>query len=244
MKRQLARGEADPRILRRFYRKGKRDGRRRRKSAAIAEFIKGAVAASASTIAEEYLQERRRIESALSEAAETAKAKTNQASQTVSAPLVNAVTGEAGTAIKHAVDAFNVERKRKHDELVEREGEALKKEVTDLEAKAATLEAQRDELAGHYLQRVNTAHEIGETIWGRYATGYEVGLKGFLGFLRRVFLRRRDDDTESVTRPALDIRFKAPKSLLDGTDQHDGTDQPARERTSAPEVSESSGGPQ
>lgn len=150
----LKEGSVEPKMLRRFYRRGKRDARRRFSHEPAKELIKRAVGMATREICEEYVLARRELRAriaGLEAAIESLKDDLDSQGQS-EPPETAAPTAEALTGL----------RKRRLSTLVT--------EVTAAEDRLSVLHEE-------FQQRILSCHETGGLMWSRYCMGFEKGTR-------------------------------------------------------------------
>jgi hypothetical protein len=162
------------RLVRRFFRSGKRDGRKGRDPQDQRRFIERGVGVASNRIAEAYQAE----QVSLSAQAESLTAR--EGALATSVPTPTPVQGEASTDdLSHALAVLRSQREEAAEATRKQERDSLSQQVTEIQTRLAALRAQ-------YRQRVITAHEVGGVFWARYCTGFAYGLRGWC---RRIALR-------------------------------------------------------
>lgn len=180
-------GRVSPRMLRRFRRQGKRDGRRSRSHVPTRDLIVHAVGVATSKICEEYVT---RVESTRGSLAalESDATRTNEIVAQATAPAMPG--GDASETVRALAE---MESGRYAERM-----KALQGHSADLTKQMRT---QQDTLAGlpsQYRQLTKTCQEAGLLLWASYRLGYEKGKK------------RRVSPEDAVPGPTESIEFDVP----------------------------------
>jgi hypothetical protein len=180
-------GRVSPKMLRRFRRQGKRDGRRSRSHVPVQDLIVHAVGVATSKICEEYVNQVENTRFSLA-TLEADAAQTQSVLSTIEAPpSVAAEASETVRALAEMQNARHVQRVRR-----------LEGHAADL---GKQIKGQRDALTGlpsKYRQISKTCTEAGHLLWADYRLGYEKGK------------RRRVSPEDEVSGPPEGLEFTVP----------------------------------
>lgn len=184
---ELKDGRVSPRMLRRFRRQGKRDGRRSRSHVPTRDLIVHAVGVATSKICEEYVT---RVESTRGSLAalESDATRTKEILTQATPPAV------PGDDVSKTVRALAEMQSGRHAQRMK----ALQGHTADLTEQMRT---RQDTLAGlpsQYRQLTKTCQEAGLLLWASYRLGYEKGKK------------RRVSPEDAVAGPTENMEFDVP----------------------------------
>jgi len=170
---QVLTGRPNSKLLNRFYRKGKRDGRRELTHHPIAGVISDAVGVAHSRVRQAYTERRQQLERRQAELGATLANPlvTSQAGRMDQggAPPVEGVDGAGGlSSLEHAAKVLE---DRARSQAADYAGMAAGQARTELESIRAELQT----LAQSYLRQSETCVAVGELLWSRYVSGYAWG---------------------------------------------------------------------
>lgn len=211
---QLLEARPTAKLAHRFFRKGRRDGRRSYPHESVNRLITDAVSVAGSKIAEAYLAERARLQEQLTAAEEQERAARTelQRQPTTSAPNQDtdrAPAEDQGGALAVALAsrrrASMVRAQQLAAEERRRQEAAAAQAVQERGAVAARLENVRDP----YLQKWVSVQATGQLLWTRYCNGYATGAA-----------RREAPDDETMP-PTTAIEFTPPAVLVAREEQTD-----------------------
>ena len=228
----LLEGEPTPKLAHRFFRKGRRDGKKAYAHASMSKLLTDAVHLAGSTLAEELTSARRDTALRIAECdAAIEKHSMMDASPEVPAPEVDStapVATSTGTANRDStqllVDALETRKAlRARKEADARTAEARAKQrarasafyaaeaaATQARGEKSKLERDLVDLPGTYKQRFESIKHTGELLWSRYCNGFVQG-EG-----------RRGSRASDVPSPRGRLDFVTPNALLRGADQING----------------------
>jgi hypothetical protein len=215
---------ADPtkKLLRRFYKEGRRFGRNGTSPEPMRNLLVNAVEIATSKLAEEYLTEEHAAEATLvgvrarkkmlddddpddddaGDTKYTEKSDSSEGGDTSSSGLAR---GSAGPDLKAALGALRARRLEEAARTRASEAEAAraqrKQALQSADEQIAVIENQLEDLPEKYHQLIESCHETGELLWSRFCTGYVKGAGGRGG---------PDDDEEG---PDPEIEFEYPDAL-------------------------------
>lgn len=200
VERQLQVAELSPKLLRRFYKQGRRHGKRSTIPEPTQTLIINAVDIATSKIAEEFVREAQQLRSSIAAAdarlgtplkapvdvpSPTSEPRTINQPKTGGADLTSALTGVRESKEQSLRQARLAQHAAKEEELV------------TLGQQRSVAERALLDLPARYRQSVESCHETGELLWSRYRSGYADGAS-------------RRGPSESGTAPSQDIRFDDP----------------------------------
>lgn len=197
--RQLQSAEVAPQLVRRFYKQGKRHGKRSIISEPAQTLIVNAIDIATSKIAEQFVAEAQRLRASVA-AADARLATPLPPPVEPAAPEEAAAISSPGTRGPDLSGALTGVRHRKIEETrraAHAQHAAKQEELAGVaQSRAVAQQALRD-LPSHYRQAVESCHEAGELLWSRYRSGYVEGAS-----------RRGPSDAGSA--PPQSISFDAP----------------------------------
>lgn len=223
---QLKRATPDPKLARRFFKAGKRDGRRERSAEPTCAFLREGVEVAVSKVCEEFLAARRSLQEQLAAAQHTAEGDPGAVEQLPSSPEPQAVEkssvesagssrtksaqplplGARDADLEGSIGALRRAREAQEAQRIRAEAEQRRRAAEQAAAGVATLKTQLSELTEQFAQQVESCHRTGKFLWARYCSGYEVGSAR----------RGSPDDSDGVSVPA--IEFSEPDVLTEVTE--------------------------
>lgn len=214
--RQVKGANPNAKLSHRFFRKGRRDGKRQLPADSMRAFVTEAVGLATSKLGQEHLAatEAARRQLAALEArrdqlvAALAKAPDPPAAQESEPSSGGAPFSEnqPGPLIKgeRLDDAMAALRAKRKEQAIIARGAQRAQDEAELEQVELQLAAAEDELERapeRFRQIVASAHQVGKLLWARYCVGFDGGKAK----------RGRPDDAEMGPSPAID--FPYPESL-------------------------------
>lgn len=220
LERQIQHAGPEPRFARRFFRRGKKDGRRELAFAPQLSFLTRAVQIATGKLAEAFVEERdallQQLDALRAEAASSEDTPSGRegrgdwhstGSETPSEQSQERrPIGRSDPArkpdLKSALETLR-EQRRAAERAAEIAADAAERDRRRaVSAQIAVLNTKVERLAQDCLVSVYTAHKAGQLIWSRYCTGYEAGSRG----------RGAPDDDGA--RPTTDVTFPVPEVLV------------------------------
>lgn len=200
----LSQGEPRTPVLKRFFKDGKRDGRRKRRPESVRQFLIDAVELATSQISEGYLDQERtllmRLESLEAERQALEDSPPPSPLHSEIDPN-NDGTQSPDYPLAHSVRRLEEKRRAAADQKAAREALERAERADQVGQDIAQTRRESELLLESFQQEVESAHHAGELLWDRYCSGYERGLSR----------RRQADDLEAG--PAPDISFPMPFAL-------------------------------
>jgi len=217
IERQVKGARPSAKMTRRFYWKGKRDGRRHLASEPISAYLAEAVGIATSKIGQEHLEAAEGLERQLSQLrGETARLTSvvdRSGAAVEAAPVAGESSGPEITApgertlngaenLEGALDQLRIHRaatERARREAALAQGEAA---LDEARARVESIERELADLPRRFRQLIDSCHRTGRFLWARYCSGYEIGRS------------RRSSPDDEATGPRPDhITFEFPESL-------------------------------
>lgn len=229
---QLLEGEPTPKLAHRFFRKGRRDGKKAYDHASMSKLLTDAVHLAGSTLAEELTSARRtatlriaECEAAIEKHAVLLAAPELPAPEDYSGPpsgesdrtenrdsaqlLADALETRKALRTRKEADARAAEARAKQQARISAL-EGAEAAATQARGEMSKLERELVDLPGEYTQRFESIKHTGELLWSRYCNGFVQG-EG-----------RRGSRASDVTSPGGRLDFETPNALLTGADQVTG----------------------
>lgn len=221
---QLIEGEPTPKLAHRFFRKGRRDGKRAYDHASVSKLLTDAVHLAGSTLAENLTSARRAatLRIAECEAAIEKHATMGDAPAPEEAPteaerpdplsstsdhrdsahvLTEALAARKNLGARRQTEAIVSEARAKRRARVDAL-EAAESAATQAREEVGKLRGELSELPEEYKQRFESIKHTGELLWARYCNGFVQG-EG-----------RRGSRASDVAMPTGSLRFETPPALL------------------------------
>ncbi len=225
---QLLEGEPTPKLAHRFFRKGRRDGRRAYDHASVSKLLTDAVHLAGSTLVEELTAARRDAKRRIAEceaaieahgsmgAAPAAPAPEAESSSGSTQPtsgatldsaqlLLDALQTRNALRARREADARSADARSKHAARVAAL-EAAESAAIQAKGDIAKIERELTELPEHFRQRFESIKHTGEMLWSRYCNGFVQG-EG-----------RRGSRASDVQAPSGGLDFVTPAALGDQAD--------------------------
>lgn len=220
---QLLEGEPTPKLSHRFFRKGRRDGKRAYDHASVAKLLSDAVQLAGSTLVEELTTVRRtangrvtdceaaiQIHRAMLAAGDVLASEPPMAPATSSSSGVQ--PGRSTELLDSALVARRVIQARKAADGVTAEAranyraratalEAAQSAATQAAAEIAKINSDLLRLPDEYRQRFESIKHTGELLWSRYCNGFVQGE------------RRRGSRASGVRTPGGTLKLATPAAL-------------------------------
>ncbi|RHW25433.1 hypothetical protein D0Z08_19595 [Nocardioides immobilis] len=236
---QLLEGEPTPKLVHRFFRKGRRDGKRALDHASVSKLLQDAVQLAASSLVEELVRAQNQTEQRIADLQaevdahdELIKPHVPSGSSTFESPGPDTTSetdsgpsavADVADSSQRLLDALAKKKSLKVARLKEAEAaevkarEAAKKTALDLaEEKATAARAEIPRLQQHlkslpaeFSQRFESMKHTGEILWSRYCNGFVLGES------------KRGSRSSDVETPAGALNFTTPPPLQ--TTTSDGT---------------------
>jgi len=222
--RQVKGASPSPKVVHKFFRKGRRDGKKQLPHLTMESFVTEAVEIATSKLAEEFLQARQSLTNQLSRLkaertqAEADLGQTSSAAEDSAEGVNPGAASGAGADLDASLQAHKAARKAKEQAAKDAERKTKEHELADTKQEQAVLETDLAELPSRYQQLVESAHHTGQLFWARYCNGYVVGLAS---------RGAPDDENDS---PSEELEFDTPEVLRTN---------PAETTTPEPAASES-----
>ncbi len=177
----LLEGEPTPKLAHRFFRKGRRDGRRDFAHASLSQLLQEAVSLAGSSLSEEFVSQRRQLRTRIAEleAATHLPAEHAKPEFPIGDDLEHRVPDESAVdsdeLLRRALEARRryQERRSRHDAMVasaERR-DAARQALSEV----AQLNARQEDLLAEYVQRFESIAYTGRLLWSRYCNGFVQG---------------------------------------------------------------------
>lgn len=224
---QIKQARPVPKLARRFYKKGRRDGRRLVPDVSMRRFTTEAVALASSKIAEEYLDVNAQIEAKINTAKGVKKQMqvrqdTKQAGSssggTGAVDDVPAGAASSGPAVignpadlDAAIEGLKAGRAAADAARVRAEQEATVKALEEAERDISQGQNDLESAKDRYRQLVESCLSTGRLLWSRYCIGYSMGKS------------RRGDPHADNPEPELNIELHVPAVLAPTTDKVRGS---------------------
>jgi len=174
----VKRGAVSRKMLRRFYRLGKRDARREDHLPAK-EYVTHGVSLAVSKICEEYVARRSELQRSVAEQEATAeKLRVELASlgpELTSVQQVASSNGAGAANMPGSLETLARRRRAREVEEMRRERERLESGIAEAQRAVRTLTDEIALLPQQFAQSAASCREVGSLLWARYCMGYEKG---------------------------------------------------------------------
>lgn len=168
---QIVEGDPDSRLSYRFYRKGRRDGRKRRPTSAIMGYVQNAVELAMSKIAEAHLADD--LQLCVEERSVAVEIETLAGASTPQDSSANTTPGSSGQGV--SVDRLLEVRASRRAAAADAERKAAQQQSAGLRRRLAEVEERRERLDDVTKQRLESCQQTGHMLWARYLSGYDLG---------------------------------------------------------------------
>jgi hypothetical protein len=221
---QVQTAQPRPKLLRRFFVSGKRDGKRGRHHEPVRAYLTEGVSIASSRIAEQYIatdaEKSKQLEGLklrieqhpASEADEQTTTQTTDTASDTSAPSGGPDTSSVPDThelpsdedLNAALGALAAARAAKEAAKQAAVAEQQRVELAGLKEQQAVLESELESLADQFRQMIESCHGVGRFLWARYCHGYVHGLS-------------RSRKAELPEPPDVAIEFDVPEILHEMT---------------------------
>jgi hypothetical protein len=219
---RLVSGDPTAKLSHRFFRKGRRDGKKDLAPDGVARLLQEAVALAGSGLAEDYVARRERIGVRIAEldAVMTLGSSDIEVPEHGAAEIwpggggPEAVTVGADTSTSARLQVALVARRRLST-ANERKRKALEAERATVET--ARLRTELEELTAVFAQQFESAEHAGQMLWARFCNGFSQGL------------RHRGSRGAKTKLPQQPLSFDPPQALASSARRRDGVAQNERD---------------
>jgi len=176
---QIEPGQLTSVLLRRFFRAGRRVGRKRRPAESYAKFVEDGVDRAVAAHMERFVERRTmltievgRVDAEISVAREEISERTERLERSTASPPMAPDPLDDPTGRVHALAL------KRHFESLDRERRALaesERRVLELTQNRASVDGELVELGHAFSERINGSYRAGQMVWDRFCMGFEAG---------------------------------------------------------------------
>ena len=173
---QIAQGDVTPKLLFRFYRAGRRDGRRGTDPAITRNIIADAVDSACSYVSlgyHERLGELQTEEAKLNEEVRVLRKQSDNVDGPEPVAGATGSTGDSASTDQEFSDALTARRKKGHDRKIA----GLTDQIQQRTIRLSEIDGERNASHRSFLEQIVKAQTQGQSVWDRYTLGVHEGLQ-------------------------------------------------------------------